>query len=468
MTTDFSTLGTAAAAWDAMAAAFETLGTTYEKKVQSTTTSGAWLGRAQQVAAPHFAVTRNEYQGAQIQARAVAALLREAETLFTELRGKVEEAVAEAVAAGMKVSDAGIASFDFSRADRATASAARHDPDLPEVERSWTRRLQQTVDAFEEADRGVKLALVDAVTDANFRDGTFGGFNGSKPYPSLKEAVKAENMPKDPAAVGAWWRSLDPVTRGILLEERREELLKAGILSPAYEWEQADPGAGPFGVEEPTAHDAYLLAMAESLMAGGDFVGHTAASRNLAHFLGGTGKPLTLDVDQALSDDGALRDAVAQDIAEHQQRWKREALEAFEKSGGAAVSIPVEARGSGTFQDRNWFLAVGSHQRVVSGNVSVAPDAQGQPRITMEYQVNIYDRYNWDAGKATPIGPTTITDADMARLHTVGLAQEFDMRGTSSLRQHDLGDAGKPSVPPGEPGRDGTRQDPSRGQEENR
>ncbi|MEU7472803.1 hypothetical protein AB0A94_30500 [Streptomyces sp. NPDC044984] len=28
-----------------------------------------------------------------------------------------------------------------------------------------------------------------------------------------------------------------------------------------------------------------------------------------------------------------------------------------------------------------------------------------------------WDRYNWDPGKATPIGPTTVTDADMARLH---------------------------------------------------
>ncbi|MBT1189935.1 hypothetical protein HET69_39655 [Streptomyces sp. CJ_13] len=81
----------------------------------STTTSGRWLGQAQQVAAPRFAVTRNEYGNAQIQARAVAALLRDAETLFTELRGKVKAAVAEVVAAGMKVSEGGNASFDSSK-----------------------------------------------------------------------------------------------------------------------------------------------------------------------------------------------------------------------------------------------------------------------------------------------------------------------------------------------------------------
>ncbi len=27
------------------------------------------------------------------------------------------------------------------------------------------------------------------------------------------------------------------------------------------------------------------------------------------------------------------------------------------------------------------------------------PDTHGQPKITMDYQVNAWDRYNWDAGK---------------------------------------------------------------------
>ncbi|OKI37007.1 hypothetical protein A6A28_33135 [Streptomyces sp. CB03578] len=422
MTTDLTTLGTAATAWDAMAGKFESLKTTYEKKVPSTTTSGRLLGEAQQVAAPRFAVTRNEYGNAQIQARAVAALLRDAETLFTELRGKVKAAVAEAVAAGMKVSEGGNASFDFSKADAATANAARHDPGLAEVERSWTHRIQQAVDAFEEADHGVKLALVDAVTDTNLNDGTFGGFNG-----------------------------------------------KAGILDPAYQWHQADPGAGGFGSEEPTAHDAFLLSQAETMMAGGDLIGNTEASRNLAHYLGGTGTTLRLDIDRAMSDDSSFRSAVASDISNHQEQWKKEALDAFKKSGGAPVSIPVETKAvGGTFEDRNWYLGVGSHMRNVSGNVSVVPDAHGQPKITTDYQVNVWDRYNWDAGKETPIGPVTVKDADMARLHTVGLAQEIDMHGTSSSRQHDLGSAGTPDVSAGDPGRDGTRKDPARGEEENR
>lgn len=60
---------------------------------------------------------------------------------------------------------------------------------------------------------------------------------------------------------------------------------------------------------------------------------------------------------------------------------------------------------------------------------------------------------SWGAGKETPIGPATIKDTDMARLHTVGLAQEFDMHGTSSARQYDLGGAGTPEMPAGDPAR---------------
>ncbi|MFK0258472.1 hypothetical protein [Streptomyces sp. NPDC090445] len=86
------------------------------------------------------------------------------------------------------------------------------------------------------------------------------------------------------------------------------------------------------------------------------------------------------------------------------------------------------------FQNRDWYLGVGGHQRVVSGEVSVVPGADGKPKISMDYQFNIYDRYNWDSIKSTPIGPVDIKDSEMARLHTVGLAREFDTRGTSSVQ----------------------------------
>ncbi|MEU6878186.1 hypothetical protein [Streptomyces sp. NPDC046712] len=473
MTTDFGKLATAATAWDGMADKFETLETTYEKKVQSTTTSGIWLGQAQQVAGPNFAVTRNEYNSAQIQARTVAMLLREASTLFTELKGKVKAAVDEAVAAGMKVSEGGIASFDFSKVDTQDARAIRHDPDLPEVERSWTRKIQQAVDAFDEADNGVKLALIDAVTDTDFRDGTFGGFNGSRPYASLKEAAAAENMPKDRAKVAEWWSKLDPVTRGILLEERGEELKKAGVLDAfKYKWQRPDVGAGPFGVEEPTARDYWILSQAKMVQGGGDAYGHSMASRNMAHYLGATGEPLILDVDRLLQDEPQFKTSIeGKHIGANQAAWRQQALDAYEKSGGKPVAIPVESKAVGQefLHESDWYYAVNGHQQNVSGLVTVTPGADGKPKVSLDYQVNIWDRYNWDEGKSVDIGPIHIPDTDMQRLHTTGLAQEYDMRGSSSVRHQDLTDGPGPgSVPEVDPGRDHTRKDPERGREENR
>ncbi|MFI1938863.1 hypothetical protein ACH44C_17055 [Streptomyces purpureus] len=473
LTTDFAKLTAAATAWEAMADKFETLETTYEKKVQSTTTSGVWLGQAQRVAGPNFAVTRNEYNSAQIQARAVAMLLREADKLFSELRGKVKAAVAEAEAAGMKVSEGGVASFDFSKVDAQDARAIRHDPDLPEVERAWTRKIQQAVDPFDEADQGVKLALVDAVTDTNWRDGTFGGFNGSRPYSSLKEAAAAENMPKDPTKVAEWWSKLDPVTRGILLEERGEELRKAGILNPYhYKWSSPDPGAGAFGVEEPTARDYWILSQAKLLEGGGDLMGQNGASRNMSHYLSASGKPLTVDVDRFLHDEPQLGASITTNHLDlNQAAWRQQALDAYEKSGGKPVAIPVESKATGQQLQpgTEWYHAINGHQQSVSGVVSVTPGADGKPKVSLDYQVNVWDRYNWDKGKGIDIGPWHIPDEDMARLHKTGLAQEYDMRGSSSVRHQDLTEPpGPASVPEVDPGRDGTRKDPERGREENR
>ncbi len=59
----------------------------------------------------------------------------------------------------------------------------------------------------------------------------------------------------------------------------------------------------------------------------------------------------------------------------------------------------------------------------------------------------------------------------MARLHTTGMAQEFDMAGGSSVKHYDLGGSAPNEGPlpaPDEPGRDGGRTDSGREQQEAR
>lgn len=477
--TDLSKLTTAAEDWDAMAEEFEKLAAGYRKKVHGISLGDSWVGLSANVGSARFEVTLREYQGAQNQAKAVAKLLRQAHAEFSRLRKKIEQVREDAVRAGMRVSERGVVVFDTSTLDRGAHTAYVHDPDHQESARTaaagWAEQLGNAVQAVNDADEGFKLALAALMQDSNPLDGTINGFNREPapgPYPSLQEMAKAQHIPKDRTEVAEWWRDLDPVTRGILLREKGDELRKAGILSPTYKWRAADEGSGVFDSEKPTAEDLWYLARAQAIAAGGDFTGEVAASRNMEHYLAGTGEPLDLDVDRILEDDSGFRDEVATlHLAENQDAWRQQGLDAFEKAGGdKTVVVPVESSAVGrTFRSDEWFHAVGSHQQNVSGMVTVSPGADGRPKVSLDYQVNVWDRYNWDDGKSTTFpGGVVIPDSEMGRLHKTGLAQEFDMRGSSSTYTRDLNSYAPPTVNPPDQGREGTRGDVSRGDEENR
>ncbi|WP_367825034.1 hypothetical protein [Streptomyces sp. LMG1-1-1.1] len=480
MSTDLSTLTAAAGRWEEMAAKFKTLEERYEKDVHGVSLGESWIGLSANAANARFTVTLKELQGAQKEAKAVARILRDAHTQLTDLRNRLKAIRDDAVKAGMRVSDQGTVAFDTERLAQDERTAYVHDPDFQQTARSqaneWAERLVQAVNAVTDADDGIRVALDAAVLDSDPMDGTFNGFNRNpkaSPYPSLEEAGKAANMPKDRKDVPAWWQSLDPVTRAILLQEKGGELRAAGIMDPQYQWHSPDPGSGPFNVEDPTPRDVKFHAWALGIATAGDITGETGASRNMLHYLRGTGETLDLDVNRMLHDDPALRSDVEDiHLTQNQEKWRREALAEFERAGGdKPVSIPVESRQyGGTFTpDTDWYHAVGSHQQNISGMVTVRPGEGGKPEVSLEYQVNVWDRYNWDEGKKTgfPLG-ITIEDKDMGHLHKVGIAQEFDMRGSSSTYTHDLNSDTNPAVTPADPGRESGRGDVSRGDEENR
>ena len=94
------------------------------------------------------------------------------------------------------------------------------------------------------------------------------------------------------------------------------------------------------------------------------------------------------------------------------------------------------------------------------------PDDQAVTSTTPEpcYQVNVWDRYNWDVNqnKGVEIYGQRIGDSNQANLHQAGLAKEFDMRGNSSVKHMDLTHAvGNPPAPD-EPGWRNSRADPGR------
>lgn len=302
---------------------------------------------------------------------------------------------------------------------------------------------------------------------------------GHASYTSLDEdqlprAMKLASLGEDTndrqrAELRRLWQSLSPEARAALWKGHKEDLLAAGLLSPTVKQIAPDRGSGPHGSEEP-GFSAYVTKDKMRMLASGaDWQDMTDASRHMQHYLENTGEPLDLPVDKMMHDDEGLRVHAEEAIRGKQDAWREQALEEFRRNGGRPVSIPVETNNSdysfpqGT-QD-NWFYAVGSTRTNVTGVVTVVPDADGEPKVGLDYQVNAWDRYNWDENKGVEIGPLSIPDGEPARLHTTGLAQEFDMQGSSSVKQYDLGSGtsnSDPLPPPDDPGRDGTRQDPGR------
>ncbi|WP_431772812.1 hypothetical protein [Streptomyces cucumeris] len=293
---------------------------------------------------------------------------------------------------------------------------------------------------------------------------------GHATYTSLDEdqiprATKLASLGSDAndkqrAELRRLWISLSAEARTDLWKEHRSDLLAAGILSPQVKQVAVDRGAGAYDVESPSLGDYKIQAFAKMMAAGGDVIGNTDAAHNMDHYLRGTGTPLQLDVDRMLTDDEKLRQVADQEVEKKQAEWRQQALDAYKKSDGKTVIIPVETTPkSYTHTDRNWYLAIGSATMNTTGVVKVETGHDGKPSVSLDYQVNVWDRYNWDPGKSTKIAGSDVTDADMARLHTTGLAKEFDMRGSGSIQHHELNSKPAELPEPADPGRDGTRTD---------
>ncbi len=149
----------------------------------------------------------------------------------------------------------------------------------------------------------------------------------------------------------------------------------------------------------------------------------------------------------------------------------RRIAEEAEASGDYGRPIPFQTGWTGYYitadQSKDWFYAMGGIQYAVTGVATVHPPDHpgGEPRIEMDYQTHVFDRYNWDGGKSTEIGPITITDEQLAELHRAGVAQEFNISGSSDVKRYSgtLPPSGEqPDLPQPADTRDGTRGDPGR------
>ncbi|MFE3658509.1 hypothetical protein [Streptomyces sp. NPDC059165] len=181
MNTELSKLATAAGKWDDMAGEFKKLEEQYKQDVHGISMGQSWQGLSANAANDRFTVTLNEYKAAQKEAKAIAALLRDAHAQFVELRSKLKRVRDDAVKDGMTVSEQGYVSFDTSRLSDSEHTAYVHDPSYQESVRTaageWNQAITAAVKAVSDADDGVRIALEAVVIDSNLQDGTYNGFN---------------------------------------------------------------------------------------------------------------------------------------------------------------------------------------------------------------------------------------------------------------------------------------------------
>ncbi|MEU3418183.1 hypothetical protein AB0F39_06490 [Streptomyces murinus] len=182
LTTDLSTLTTAATRWDGMATELGKQETAYQKDVHGITLRPTWVGESQQTANARFGIRLTQFRNAQTEAKAIASLLRDAHTQFVDLRKKLESARDDAIAKGMKVSDQGVVSFDTEKLSQGARMAYVHDPSyqdsISEDVASWQARIDQCVKDVDDADKGVEVAFTAVVKGPETGFGQVPDFNG--------------------------------------------------------------------------------------------------------------------------------------------------------------------------------------------------------------------------------------------------------------------------------------------------
>ncbi|MGW7053597.1 hypothetical protein [Streptomyces sp. NPDC054887] len=198
-----------------------------------------------------------------------------------------------------------------------------------------------------------------------------------------------------------------------------------------------DKGAGDYNTREATDEDrAIKNKMGFFAMGSPAVLGGPQSAKHMLHYLSNTGEPLDIDVDALMGDLPDMNRNVEAQLAENAPNWEAQALAEYERTGKPVKYVQQTGwQGWTAEKDPDWYHAVGSFHYNTVAQVEVVPGPDGEPRTTIRYQTHVYDRYNWDANKATPVPAMgNVSDAQMARLHQSGQAREYDMGGQSEVR----------------------------------
>lgn len=439
---DLGKLGTAVTDWKCAVDGLKRLMNDAGSGLQKKSEGARWAGLNADVTREFVGKTAKEFADLHKEASGIWSVLEDAHSQLTEIQSGVKSIVAQAQDDGLRLSDNFDGTVRFLYPHTPGDDGVRTQAQL-DTQEAYANRVNRQLARAVEVDGIVKGALAK----------THGGdpYNaGHAQYHSLKDAQidRAIDLaalgqgvnPEQRAELRKIWDGLSPEQRGRVWEADALGLVAAGITDPQYKWKPADVGSGKFHSRDPGYKDHLFQLEAKAMAKGGGLAGYDQGARALAHYLGGSGKPLDLDIDRMWDEDEGFRKAATDNLSKHEDEWREKALKEFEKSGGRPVAIPVETKAQGYEQgDRDWNFAVGHAMVNHSGVVSVEPGPHGgKPKVSLDYQVNVWDRYNWDDNTSFDIAGVTVTGKQMQGLHQTGLAQEFNMHGSSSTHWREL------------------------------
>ncbi|MBC6461613.1 hypothetical protein [Actinomadura sp. HBU206391] len=204
-------------------------------------------------------------------------------------------------------------------------------------------------------------------------------------------------------------------------------------------------GSGKYRSISPNAKDRAYEEALYALVGGAKLKGLPHAAAYMRHYLDGTGKPVKVDPDELMDDmrdfatmvDGYYLPTIDADYC-------REFSEAFAANGGRPFNKSFQGRWELFYIEKNdsedWYYALGGIYHSASGYITAVPSGRpgAGPTLTMHYRVHVHDGYDWnkkagDDGKVD-IGPFKIRDEQQGRLHETGLAQDYDVDGSTEMK----------------------------------
>lgn len=200
-------------------------------------------------------------------------------------------------------------------------------------------------------------------------------------------------------------------------------------LQPA--WPRIANGSGVYASVKPVFKDQAEWAL---LYEGADafkLVGWNQAALQMERYLANTGETLFIDPLQMLNALPAWRTQVESQVLQMLQQAPPASANPY-----TVVMQSDWSPARATRQENpDWYFALGSFSYKLMLTI-VAEKWSGPNQGIMArvgLTIYVYDRYDWDDGRGTSIAGLFFANELIGQLHRVGLARDYDVKGTAAL-----------------------------------